>query len=421
MPAFTYTARSKSGEKLNGSIDAPDRKTALAQIEKLGAVPVSVVESRGAAAAAATAGTGAAARRWFRWESKRPPRMGMRDVLTFSTELSDLLAAGLTLGGSLNLLAGNRSGRASDRIIPMLRDDIVQGASLSNALAKHPRSFSSLYVNMIRAGEASGTLTQVLRRLVEHYELMTEVRDKVITALVYPSIVLIMGLITVIISVTVVIPKFAPIFEEMGKNAMPASTRLLIGLSKATVSYGWLIIAIVVALGALANRALKTERGRKWWHNAMLHIPLVKGVLTAGIYANFARTLGTLMSNGVPVLRALAIVEQTVSNVIIAAEIRKARDRVTDGTTISGPLAAGGVFPKMMTDMLSIGERTGNVPDALKHVATRYEHQLDRSIKIITTALEPILILAMALLVGFVAFSILSAVFSMTKGLDVPN
>ena len=176
-----------------------------------------------------------------------------------------------------------------------------------------------------------------------------------------------------------------------------------------------------MALGALANRALKTERGRKWWHNAMLHIPLVKGVLTAGIYANFARTLGTLMSNGVPVLRALAIVEQTVSNVIIAAEIRKARDRVTDGTTISGPLAAGGVFPKMMTDMLSIGERTGNVPDALKHVATRYEHQLDRSIKIITTALEPILILAMALLVGFVAFSILSAVFSMTKGLDVPN
>ena len=147
---------------------------------------------------------------------------------------------------------------------------------------------------------------------------------------------------------------------------------------------------------------------------------LLKGVLAAGIYANFARTLGTLMENGVQIIKALAITEQTVTNVVVANEIRTARERVTDGTTISGPLAAGKVFPRMMTDMLAIGEKTGNVPGALNHVARRYERELDRSIRVLTTALEPILIVLIAVMVGFVALSILSAVFSLTSGLEGP-
>ena len=412
MTTFNYNARSKTGEKVEGSLEADDRRTALRLVERMGLVPVSLAEGNARQVAAAGKPSLFAG-------PKRPARMGTFDVLIFSTELSDLLAAGMTLGNALNLLANRKTGRASDAIIPVLRDDIVQGASLSAALAKHPKSFSSLYASMIRAGEASGALPEVLKRLVIHYERIQELRDKMVTAFVYPAIVLLVGFGTVIFSVLYVVPKFKRIFDELG-STLPLSTRMLVGMSGWLASYGWILLAGIVILAVMANRAIKTERGRMWWDGFKLRIPLMKGILSASIYAGFARTLATLLSNGVPVLQALGIVEKTTGNAVIASEIRNAKDRVTDGTTISGPLAAGKVFPRMMTDMLSVGEQTGNVPGALTHIAERYEHQLDRSIKIFTTALEPILIFVIAIIVGFVALSILSAVFNLTSGLDAP-
>ncbi|MEI6807606.1 MAG: type II secretion system F family protein [bacterium] len=415
MASFKYVARNRAGERIEGKIDATDRRAALGLIEKTGQVPVSVTETKSTADAGAKKGKSR-----FSLDLGRPPRMGTREVLTFSTELSDLLVAGMTLTDALTVLANSRAGSSGDGIIRQLRDDISQGSSLSNALAKHPRTFTTLYVNMIRAGEASGTLGEVLKRLVDHYELVLDVRDKVITALIYPAIVMVMGALTMIVCLTWVVPKFSEIFREL-KSTLPLSTRILIGLSDALVNYGLFLAAEFTIIAVLAYRGSKTEKGRLWLHGFVLRLPLVKGVVSAGIYSNFARTLATLLANGVPVLRALGIVEQTVWNVVIANEIRNARDRVTDGTTISGPLAGGGVFPRMMTDMLSIGEHTGNVPGALGHVAHRYEQQLNRSIKIFTTALEPILIVVMAVLVGFVAMSILFAVFSMTNGLDAQD
>lgn len=412
MASFKYVARNRTGERIEGTIDATDRRAALGLIEKTGQVPVSVTETRATAEAGAKKG-----KSLFSLDLGRPPRMKTREVLSFSTELSDLLVAGMTLTDALNILSNNRSGRSGDEIIGQMRDDIVQGSSLSNALAKHPRTFTPLYVNMIRAGEASGMLGEVLKRLVSHYELVLDVRDKVTTALVYPAIVMIMGAITLFVCLWWVIPQFAEIFQDL-QSTLPLSTRILLGLSEALVSYGLFIAAGLIIMGVLAYRAAKTEKGRLWLHGAVLRTPLIKGVVSASIYSNFARTLATLLANGVPVLRALSIVEQTIGNVVIAAEIRNVRDRVTDGTTISGPLASGGVFPRTMTDMLAIGEQTGDVPGALGHVAKRYDQQLNRSIKIFTTALEPILIVIMAILVGFVALSILSAVFSITNGLD---
>jgi len=409
MASFKYIARNKAGEKIDGTIDAADKRTALNLIEKAGQVPVSVSEVRSESEAA----TGKR-KSFFALDLGRAPRMRTRELLAFSTELSDLLVAGMTLTDALNILAKNRAG---DTIIRQLRDDIVQGSSLSNALAKHPRTFTPLYVNMIRAGEASGMLGEVLKRLVDHYELVMDVRDKVITALVYPVIVLFMGAITMVVCMWWVIPKFSEIFQDL-HSTLPLSTRILLGLSEVMVKYGLFMAAGIIILIVLAYRGAKTESGRLWLHGFLLRVPLIRGVISAGIYSNFARTLATLLSNGVPVLRALSIVEQTIWNVVIANEIKNARDRVTDGTTISGPLASSGVFPRTMTDMLAIGEQTGDVPSALGHVAHRYDQQLNRSIKIFTTALEPILIVVMAVLVGFVALSILSAVFSMTNGLD---
>ncbi len=414
MPSFTYTARSRSGEKTEGSVEAGDRHGALAKLEAMGFVPISVTESRAKARAKAKSG-----KRSWKLKSRGGDKMSSSGVFSFSTELSDLLGSGMTLGNALNTLANRQTGKADDAIIAELRNEIIQGSSLSNALSKQPRSFSPLYVSMIRAGEASGSLSEVLQRLVEHYERLQEIRDKVIMALVYPAIVLMVGLGTIWFVMVYVIPKFETVFAELNAT-LPLSTRTLMAMSRWVTSYGIILVGGIVVLVVMARRAVKTEAGRLKWHRFLLRVPLLKGVLAAGIYANFARTLGTLMENGVQIIKALAITEQTVTNVVVANEIRTARERVTDGTTISGPLAAGKVFPRMMTDMLAIGEKTGNVPGALNHVARRYERELDRSIRVLTTALEPILIVLIAVLVGFVALSILSAVFSLTSGLEGP-
>jgi type II secretory pathway component PulF len=239
-----------------------------------------------------------------------------------------------------------------------------------------------------------------------------------VMALVYPSIVMVMGIGILIFAMLFIVPKFETVFASL-KASLPMSTRILIGTSRAIARYGIFMLMGIVFLAVMANRWVKTVQGREWWHRCHLKAPLLKGVVAASTYATFARTLETLIANGVPLLRALGIVEKTVGNVIIRNEVRRARDRVTDGTSISGPLAAGKVFPPMMIDMLSVGEQTGNVAGALSHIARRYENELERNLRIFTTALEPILIIVVALLVGFVAISILTAVFSLTNAMGV--
>jgi type II secretory pathway component PulF len=411
MAIFNYTARTRNGDKQTGDIDAPDRRAALRMIEQQGLIPVSVNEG------SATTGSEKKASK-PRFKLTRPAHMSMREVLIFTTELSDLLASGMTLGNALNTLAKRRADTASDSIVRALRNDVVQGASLSDALQQHPRVFSQLYINMIRAGEAGGALHEVLKRLVEHYERVQDLKEKVVMALVYPAIVMGMGALTLIFSMVNVVPKFQRIFEQMGET-LPLPTRILIATSTFMTQYGLFLLVGIGVLCVLANRGVKTRNGQLWWHGTLLKMPLVKGIVASGIYANLARTLGVLLTNGVPVLQALGIVEKTAGNAVISRELHNARERVTDGTSISGPLAAGKVFPPMLIDMLSIGEQTGDMASALGHIARRYENELDRNVKIFTTALEPILIVGVALAVGFVAVSILMAVFNLTNGMGV--
>ncbi len=436
MATFAYTARTRDGQKVEGRIEASDRRGALGRIEALGQVPVSVSEVGGKAPAAAprakparkaaakpvapakASRTGRKAPARAPGARSRPPRLNGRDLLVFTTELSDLLASGMTLGHALNTLGNRNSGRDSDEVIRTLRDDIVRGSSLSDALARHPDTFGNLYCSMIRAGEASGAIDEVLRRLVDHYERVQQTKEKVIMALVYPMIVLLMGVLTIIFSMVYVVPKFKVVFEQLGET-LPLPTRMLIGGSEWLVQYGWAALIVVGVLVVLGRKALKTPSGRRTYDGLLLRTPLIRGVVASGVYSNFARTLSTLLANGVPVLGALGIVEHTVGNLVIGEEVHQARERVTDGTTISGPLAASAVFPPMLTDMLAIGEQTGDMPSALTHIARRYENELDRHIKIFTTALEPILIVFVAVMVGFVAISILMAVFSLTNGLNL--
>ena len=238
MPTFVYTARNAAGEKISGNIDAPDRRTALLHIERQGALPVQVEET-----AEALRNTPSAPR--LHWRRDQRPRMSSREMLTFTTELSDLLASGMKLGNALNTLSQRRSRGECDTIIRGLRDDIVQGSSLSEALEKYPESFPQLYSSLIRAGEAGGALPEVMQRIVTYYERIQEVRGKIYMALVYPGIVMLTGITAMIFTMVFVIPRFSLIFEDLG-STLPLPTRILIGISSAMISYGWLMIIILI-------------------------------------------------------------------------------------------------------------------------------------------------------------------------------
>jgi type IV pilus assembly protein PilC len=412
MALFLYTGRAKTGERVEDIVEAADRRSAMLMISKMGYTPISIQEKSKVADKSKKGPS------WFKFSSSGQDKMKPREVLMFTTELSDLLASGMTLGNALNCLAKRRVDKGEDNIIVQLRDEIISGANFSDALAEHPKTFPELYVNMIQAGEDSGALPEVLKRLVIHYERMQETKEKIIMALVYPVIVLVMGIGTVVFAMVAVIPQFEAVFSQMGAR-LPAVTQLLINMSAGTKKYGVFMLLGIIAIVVLANNFIKTEKGRLMWDKLKLKMPLIKGVVAAAIYSNFARTFATLLQNGVPVVRSIEILQKTVGNAVIASELKNAKNRITDGSTISRPLATSGVFPVMMTDMLAVGEETGDLPSSLSHIAKRYENELDHSLKIFTTALEPILIVLISVVVGFVAISILSAVFSLSSGMDM--
>ena len=345
------------------------------------------------------------------------PQMKEVEVLLFTSELADLLEAGRTLGQALSCLANQGEEKSAQRIICRdLCDRIVNGESFSDAVKHHPKTFQPLYGNMIKAGESSGAMIEVLRRLVDHYERNDSMRGKIKSALSYPCVVLCFGVLAVIAALVWIIPQFQKVFDSMGA-ALPLPTRILIGMSDAFIHYGWFMLAGVIALVVWFRKWAATPAGRIKVDGWKLKAPLIKGIIANGIYASLAFTLKTLLSNGVNVLQALKISEETCGNAVIGEALANARKRVTDGTSISGPLAASGAFPRMMTDMLAVGEQAGNMAESLDHIGMRYQKDMDRNITAFTNALEPILIVLIAGAVGFVAVAILMAVFNMSKAL----
>lgn len=348
---------------------------------------------------------------------KQKTDMKRVEVLLFVSELADLLEAGMTLGQALQALANQGEETSAQRYVCQdLCDRIVRGENFSDACARHPKTFPPLFSNMLRAGEASGAMVEVLRRLGDHYERDDSMRGKIKSALTYPVIVLCFGVAAVIGALVWIIPQFQKVFDSMGAS-LPLPTLILIGMSDGLIHYGWLMALGLAAFVVWFRRWKKTETGQRKIDSWKLKAPLIKGIVAAGAYSSLAYTLKTLLTNGVNVLQALKICEETCGNAVIGDALRTARQRVTDGTTISGPLASSGVFPRMMTDMLAIGEQAGDMPSSLEHIGKRYQKDMDRNITNFTNALEPILIVAIAGVVGFVAIAILMAVFKVSSSL----
>jgi type II secretory pathway component PulF len=425
MPQFAYKARRRSGEVVTGVLDVADRAAALSQIDRLGLFPVMVDASRAGMAAAAAAadkpremgGVMALLPAALRTRRKRKPKL--QELATFTQQLSNLLKCGMPLTVALQSMSHLETKGIPKQVSVDLRQDVMEGRSLSDAMRKQSHVFSDLYINMVRAGEQSGALVDVLRRLASHYERFAEVQQKFLAALIYPAIVATVGVIIVVFFMTFMLPKFMTIFQGL-KVPLPWATRLLMNISHFFSSIlNWLIMAGVIAAGVVVFVRFKsTDEGRRKIDTWKMNAPVLGKVVRLNIFGQFARTLATLLINGVPVLTALKITEDIIPNRVVRDAIVKTRDAVTDGKTIAQPLASSRLFPQLMLDLLKIGEETGDVPGALQNIADTYENELSIQLRVLTNLIEPAMIIIMAVGVGFLLFSVLSAMFAITSTLN---
>ncbi len=420
MAQFAYKARRRTGEVVAGILDVADRAAALAQIEKLGLFPVMVDGSKAGAAVVEKpkSGGGVAAGMPAMLRIRRRPRKPkLQELATFTTQLSNLLKCGMPLTVALHSMSHLESKGIPSSVSKELRQDVMEGKSLSDSMSKQPLIFSDLYRNMVQAGEQAGALVDVLKRLADHFERFAEVQSKFASALIYPIIVGCVGVVIVVFFMTFMLPKFLSIFTGMNVP-LPWATKMLMNISYAFSHYWWLILGVIMAIATIFGRFRATPEGKRKIDGWKMKAPIVGKVVRLNLFGQFARTLATLLINGVPVLTALKITEAIVPNVILKEAIAQTREAVTDGKTIAQPLARTGLFPQLMLDLLKIGEETGDVPGSLQNIADTYENELSLQLRVLTNLIEPAMIIVMAIGVGGLLFSILSAMFAITSSLS---
>ena len=396
MAIYSYRATTLKGEILEGAIEAADQKSAVERLKVSGLIPLKI------------AATQEGFKKKFSWRSAKG------DLLTFTTELSVLLNAGLPLDRSLNILAEILEKPETQAVVQAILKSIREGSSFSDALQRHPKMFSRLYVNMVRAGESGGVLDAVLEKLNDFLETTKELRDSVFSSMIYPLILLGTGGLSIIVLLTYVLPKFSVIFSELG-GAMPLPTQVLLAFSQGLQDYWWLMIAIPITLGILFKKNLGSPAGRLRWDRFKLKI--LKDLITKLETARFCRTLGTLLKSGVPLLQALNNAKEVIGNQVIAEAIDRVSKGVKEGRGISLPLASANVLPPLALSMVKVGEETGQLDTMLMKVAATYEKSLRVAVKRFISFLEPALILLMGMVIGFIVLSMLVAIFSIT---DLP-
>lgn len=394
MAIYSYRATTAAGAIVEGVIEAADERHAVERLKNSGVIPLKVMPPR--------EGTG----RRFSIRSSRS------ELLTFTTELSALLGAGLPLDRSLNILSDISE---SDEMRGMIREvlkSIREGSSFSDALQRQPRIFPRLYVNMIRAGEAGGVLDVVLDKLNEFLESSQELKEHVVSAMIYPVILLATGSLSIGVLLVYVLPRFSAIFAEMG-TSLPFTTQLIIDFSSWLKSYWWVVLGLAVAGGLLFRNYTRSVEGRLAWDR--LKLRLMGEVIRKIETARFARTLGTLLKSGVPLLQALTNSKDVISNQVIASSIDAVTKGAKEGQGIAAPLASAKVLPALALSMIKVGEETGQLDTMLLKVAATYEKSLKTALKRFIGFLEPVLILGMGLVIAFIVLSMLMAIFSITN------
>jgi len=411
MPQFAYRARDAQGSLVEGVLDCPDRAVAIRQIELQKCIPIRIdlvgpeAKTGQREGAAPTAPT----------QNLKIPH---GQLLVFTEQLAHLLQAGMTLDEGLAVLEKRLKQPRVQQMTHTLHQALVDGRSFSQALSELPRIFPPLYVNLVGAGEASGALPQILLRVVKSLMQAKELRDRVQQALIYPAFLALAGAVLVTIFITFMVPQLTGFMAQTG-GALPLPTRILLHINHAITGYWW--VGVLAAISAVVGfRALvRTDEGRTGWDRFQLMIPGYGRVIRHRYYAQFSRTLGTLIENGIPLLRALDLVTEIAGNRFLEQKLGEVRKAVIDGATLSAALQAQKLFPDLFTDMMSVGEQTGHFAETMQAIADVYERELDKTVGLISQLIPPVIIVVIAALVGLVVFSILSAVFEMTHSLQI--
>ena len=408
MTLFTYKAADADGRIVTGSQDAADEQGVVAHLRALGYVPIRVASAGGAPSPLSLGGK--------RLALPSLKRVSDKDVLRFTEDLATLLGSGLTLDRSLRILRDAADNPALQAVLGDVLKAVQKGTDLSDALAEHPGAFSQFYVNMVKAGEAGGFLHAILDRMSTYLRDVRELKDYVVSAMVYPLFLLAIGGASILILLTYVLPKFAVIFADMGQ-AVPLPTQLLLGAASFLREYFALLLAAAAAGIFLARRFLATEWGRYRVDALLRRLPVAGSFVQELETARFARTLGTLIRSGVPILGSLTLVQGVTRNRVIAESLDAIRERVREGDTLARPMADSHMFPPLATQMVTVGEETGRLDEMLIRIGDIYEKKVRSFIKKAMSLLEPVVILAMGIVIGFVVISMLMAIFSMN---DLP-
>ena len=416
MPKFNYVAMDSRGKETKGTLDVASQNEAIGRLKEMGYFPTKVVEAektkekgdkkKGAPAKGAAGKKGGGMN-----INIRIPGLGGKvkpKVLTaFTRQLATLVDAGLPLLRGLRVLERQEKNPNLKKIISELATSIEGGSTFSEGLAQHPKVFNRLYINMVKAGELGGVLEVVLNRLSEFMEKAQKIKGKVVAAMFYPAAVMFVAVTILTVLMVFVVPKFEQIFSDMLEGqSMPAFTTFILTISKIIAQhFVWTLVTVVVAVITF-RLLLKTKLGRRLWDKLTLNFPLLGPVISKVAISRFTRTLGTLVSSGVPILQALTIVKETSGNIVVSEAVSAVHESVKEGETITAPLEASNVFPPMVISMVDVGEQTGALPEMLMKIADNYDDEVDNAVSAMTSLLEPIMIVFLAVVVGSIVIAL---------------
>ncbi|HOJ60767.1 MAG TPA: type II secretion system inner membrane protein GspF [bacterium] len=401
---YEYKAKKLSGEVIEGILEADNRKLVINKLQQMRVFPISVKERGG--------GRGLNQEISLQTFS----RISSKDVTTFSRQISDLLRAGLPLVRCLDVISQQTDNPRMNRVIKAVDSDVQGGMAFCDALAKNSRVFSPLYCSMVRAGEVGGMLDAVMERLADFMEAEQETRSKIISALTYPAFMMVVCVLVIIVLFTVVVPNFMVMFQDSDME-LPVSTQLLLSLTHFIGTWWWAMLLTVVTAVLMIRKFVQTEAGALQFDRFKLRLPLIGELIRKREIAKFGRTLGTLLGNGVQILKALAITEEVITNRILKSEIQKFQENIKEGERLSKRMAESKLFPPVAVNMVAVGEETGNLENTLQRVADAYEKETDRVIKTMTTIIEPLMIVIMAVVVGFIVFAMIMPIFQISQNI----
>jgi type IV pilus assembly protein PilC len=413
MPEYKYTAIDRNGAQTSGKIEATNDEQARQKLMAKGLMVTTLANDAGSAKPAAA--SAAPSKGGFTFGSK----VSQNDVTIMTRQLATLIVAGLPLLRALELITKQERNPAFKAILANVADSVSQGNNLSEAMQAHPKVFDKLFVNMVRAGEAGGVLDKVLDRLAKFREKAERIQKKVKSAMVYPGVVMTVAIVIVYILMVKVVPSFQKLLDGQ-KTQMPPLTKFVIGISQLLTVYWWATPVIIFGIYFGLKSWLATEKGKELFDRIIFRLPKVGTFVQIVSVSRFARTFGTLMASGVPILQSISITRDTLDNVVIAKSLERVHDRVRDGEPLSVPLEQSGVFPQMVTSMIQVGEETGQLPEMLNRVADIYDEEVDNAVTALTSIIEPVLIVFLAVVVGAIVLAmflpLIALITKMTGG-----